>query len=75
MELYVFIILAFMVAVIISINLFTKIANSKYQKNYIKDDVFLKMQNAGPDLCEKNQEIKVKHHYAKASSWIAEVIE
>ena len=54
-------------------NMITTVMSNKYRNDYIKDISFLLMENAGPDLCNKEQKIDVKHHYVQPSSWTPEV--
>jgi len=73
MDLYVFIFFAVMVVFMVCANIITTVMSNKYRNDYIKDVSFLLMENAGPDPCNKEQKIDVKHHYVQPSSWISEV--
>lgn len=73
MELYVFITFAVMVVLMVCVNIITTIMSNRYKNDYIKNVSFLLMENAGPDPCEKEQKIDIKHHYIQPSSWISEV--
>lgn len=73
MELYIFIFFAAMVVLMIGVNIITTRMSNKYKNDYIKNVSFLLMENAGPDPCEKEQKIDIKHHYVQPSSWISEV--